>query len=94
MRDRPVVLLSRDEAYTKRLSATIAPITTRKRSIPAEVPVGRDEGLPRPSVINVDDISTIPLASLDRLLGEISSKKMREVEEAIRFVLDLPRFAA
>lgn len=35
---RPVVLLSRDEAYAIRALVIVAPVTTRVRSIPAEVP--------------------------------------------------------
>ncbi|RPJ34838.1 MAG: type II toxin-antitoxin system PemK/MazF family toxin [Planctomycetaceae bacterium] len=37
---RPVVLLSRDDAYAVRALVTVAPVTTRIRSIPAEVPLG------------------------------------------------------
>lgn len=43
---RPVVLLSRDEAYAIRALVTVAPVTTRIRQIPAEVPLGPEDGLP------------------------------------------------
>ncbi len=56
---RPVVLLSRNEAYTIRQLVTVAPVTTRIRSIPTEVPLGREDGLPKRCVINVDTITTI-----------------------------------
>ena len=35
---RPVVVLSRDEAYAVRSLIIVAPITTRIRHIPSEVP--------------------------------------------------------
>jgi mRNA interferase MazF len=92
-RERPVLLLSRNDAYAKRLSVTIAPVTTTVRGIPVEVPVGSREGLPRPSVINVDDITTIALARLARRVGELTAEKMNEVEDAIRIALALPPFA-
>ena len=38
---RPVLLLSRDEAYAVRELVTVAPVTTRMRHIPSEVPLGR-----------------------------------------------------
>jgi mRNA interferase MazF len=88
-----VLLLSRNDAYSRRLSVTIAPITTRVRHIPAEISVGSAEGLPRESVINVDDITTIPVGLLQRRMGSLSQDRMSAVEDAIRFALDLPRFA-
>lgn len=45
---RPVVLLSRDEAYAIRDFIMAAPVTTRVRRIVAEVPLGPEDGLPRP----------------------------------------------
>src|SRR5262249_20021588 len=47
---RPVVLLSRDEAYLVRRLVTVAPITTRVRRIPTEVALGPDAGLPKAGV--------------------------------------------
>jgi hypothetical protein len=52
---RPVVLLSRDEAYAVRALVTVASVTTRIRSIPAEVPLGPEDGLPRDCVANLDN---------------------------------------
>jgi mRNA interferase MazF len=57
---RPVVLLSRDEAYSVRELVTIAPVTSRIRGIPTEVRLGPEDGLPKPCVINLDTITTIP----------------------------------
>jgi mRNA interferase MazF len=56
---RPVVLLSRNEAYAVRALVTVAPVTTRIRSIPAEVSLGPEDGLPRDCVANLDTIITI-----------------------------------
>lgn len=53
---RPVVLLSRNEAYAVRELVTVAPITTRARRIPTEVPLGPAEGLPKACVVNLDTI--------------------------------------
>jgi mRNA interferase MazF len=44
---RPVVLLSRHEAYAVRALVIVAPVTTRIRHIPTEVPLGPEDGLPR-----------------------------------------------
>jgi len=39
--------LSRDEAYLVRELVTVAPLTTRVRKIPSEVPLSRDDGVRR-----------------------------------------------
>ena len=86
---RPVLLLSRDEAYPRRRSVTIAPITTRFRDIPVEVRLGPEDGLPKLSVVNLDDITTIRMSTLDRQIAMLSPQKMDAVNSAIRFALDL-----
>ncbi len=86
---RPVVLLSRDEAYVVRQLVTVAPITTRARRIPTEVPLGPEEGLPKPCVVNLDTLTTIPKQSLAQPIGPLSRGKLAEVERALRFTLGL-----
>ena len=68
---------------------TVAPVTRTIRSIPTEVPVGRADGLPARSVINLDDIATIPKTLLKERLTSLSPSRMRDVDAAIRFALDL-----
>jgi mRNA interferase MazF len=87
---RPVLLVSRDEAYAVRSQVTVAPITTTVRSIPVEVPLGPQEGLPRRCVANLDSLVTISKATLERHLATLPANKIREVDAAIRFALGLP----
>ena len=86
---RPAVLLSRDSAYAVRLSVTVAPVTTRIRGIPVEVPLGPDDGLNFNSVANLDDITTIPKSRLESRISILSNEKLRAVERALRFALGL-----
>ena len=86
---RPVVLLSRDVVYRVRKSATVAPLTRTIRRIPTEVPLDRTDGVPRTSVISLDDLVTIPLAVLTRRITTLSVTRMRDVDAAIRYALDL-----
>jgi mRNA interferase MazF len=86
---RPVLLLSRDEAYAVRTQVTVAPITTRIRRIPVEVDLGPDDGLPRECVVNLDSLVTIPKADLIESIGLLSPQKIRQVEAALRFALGL-----
>lgn len=86
---RPVVLLSRNEAYTVRELVTVAPVTTRIRGIPTEVPLGPTEGLPKTCVANLDTLATIPKRALTDLVGPLPHEKLAAVEAALRFALGL-----
>jgi len=86
---RPVVLLSRDEAYAVRSLIIVAPITTRIRHISSEVLLGTDDSMTRDCVANLDTITTIPKDCLRDRLTSLSPQKLKEVEAAIHFVLGL-----
>lgn len=86
---RPVVLLSRNEAYTVRELVTVAPVTTRVRRIPTEVPLGRDDGLPRACVANLDTVTTIPKRTLAARVAALRQAKVAAVDAALRFALGL-----
>lgn len=86
---RPVVLLSRNEAYAVRALVTVAPVTTRVRGIPVEVPLGKSEGLPRACVANVDSVTTIAKACLEERAGSLAKTKIAALDRALRFALGL-----
>lgn len=86
---RPVLLLSRNEAYAVRDLVTVAPLTTRIRQIPSEVLLGVEEGLPKRCVANLDTITTIPKATLSRRIAALPPAKLAAVESAIGFALGL-----
>lgn len=86
---RPVVLLSRNEAYAVRELVAVAPITTRIRTIPTEVPLGKEDGLPKRCVANLDTITTIPKQSLSARLAALSAEKVKAVENALKFALGI-----
>ena len=86
---RPVALLSRDDAYFKRELITVASVTTRVRNLPAEVHLGKKEGLERPCVINLDYITTIPISILDERVCLLPPGKIRELDEALIFSLGI-----
>ena len=53
---RPVLLLSRDEAYPVRDFIILSPLTTHGRGLHTEVNLGPEDGLPGTSVANLDVI--------------------------------------
>lgn len=86
---RPVVLLSRDEAYKVRNAVTIAEITTTRRNIPVEVPLDKKDGLPKPCIINLDTIITIRKDLLIEYICILDHEKILAINNAVKFALDL-----
>lgn len=86
---RPILLLTRDEAYAVRELVTVAPVTTRRRGLPVEVPLGRKDGLPKSCVANLDTITTIPKKILENRITSLRSPLIQAVDDAIRFALGL-----
>ena len=86
---RPAVLLSRDTAYRVRAAITVAPVTRTIRNIPVEVPLDRSDGMPARCVVNLDDITTLPKILIKQRITALSAEKIRQIDEAIRFALDL-----
>jgi mRNA interferase MazF len=81
--------MSRDEAYAVRELVTVAPVTTRVRGLPVEVPLGKTEGLPRACVVNLDVLTTIPKRSLADRIALLPAEKMEAIEHALKFALGL-----
>lgn len=86
---RPVILLSRDEAYEVRNAVTVAQITTTIRNIPVEVLLDEKDGLPQKCVINLDTISTVRKAILTKRICSLRSDKINQINKAIKFALAL-----
>lgn len=86
---RPVLLLSRDEAYVIRGLITVAPFTTCIRHILSEVLLGPEDGLPRVCAVNLDTINTIAKRRLIERIAILSSEKLNEVDAALHFALGM-----
>lgn len=86
---RPVVLLSRNEAYSVRSLVIVAPVTTRIRGISSEVVLVVADGMPQSCVANLDTITTIPKDCLRSRVTALSTKKIKEIETAIHFALGM-----
>jgi len=86
---RPVVLLSRDEAYAVRNAVTVAEVTTTIRGIPVEVELGPEDGLPKKCVVNLDTIVTIRKNLLIERLAILREEKIEQINSAIKFSLSI-----
>ncbi len=86
---RPVLVLTRDSAIRVLNGITIAPITTTIRSIPTEVVLNTEDGLPEICAANFDNLQTVPKANIGAAIAHLSKSKMKAAAAAIGFALGL-----
>lgn len=84
---RPVLLMSRNDAYEYLNKFVVAEITTTIRTIPVEVRLGRREGLPIPCVANLDNLRTVVRQWFDSRAGYLPRARHREVKRALGYAL-------
>ena len=80
------MVVTRDEAIPVLNNVLVAPVTTTIRDIPTCLPVGRDEGLHRPSVASFDNLAAVPKSVLTRRLGSLGAGGRIEMCQALRAV--------
>lgn len=84
---RPVLVLTRDSAIAVLNTVTIAPITSTIRSIPTEVVLTEEDGLPSTCAANFDNLQTVPKANIGNRITRLNASRMREATIAIAFAL-------
>ena len=87
--ERPVVVLTRNAVIDTIGGVVVALVTRTNRGLPTEIAVGRQEGLPRPSVVNLDAILTVPRQRLVRQMGQLSGSKVEELDRGLKVSLGL-----
>jgi mRNA interferase MazF len=86
---RPVLVLTRELVRPHLRRVTVAPITPTVRGLSTEVVVGVRNGLDHVSVVNLDNILTIPAADLGRQVGFLHSDQEQALSDAITAAFDL-----
>jgi mRNA interferase MazF len=86
---RLVIIVSRDDPDPPRALAIYVPLTTQNRGSLYEVVLPRLQFLERDSIANVQGIGSIPTVRLERKLGKLPEEVMLEIQQAIKFALDL-----
>jgi mRNA interferase MazF len=84
---RPVLILTRDSAIAVLNSVTVAPITSTIRSIPTEVVLTKDDGMPDTCAANFDNLQTVPKSAVGYRITRLTARKMREAGAAVSFAL-------
>ncbi len=82
-KQRPVVVLSRQQVIGLLHTVMVAPVTSSVRGLPSEVPVGVEAGLKHVSAVNLDHVQTVEQSRLVRFIGQVGPAKMREVCRAL-----------
>jgi mRNA interferase MazF len=82
---RPVLVLTRDSAIAVLNTVTVAPITSTIRSIPTEVVLTTDDGMPETCAANFDNIQTVPKANVGDRIARLTARRMRDASQAVSF---------
>jgi mRNA interferase MazF len=86
---RPVLILTRESAISILNSVTIAPITSTIRSIPTELLLTEQDGVPHTCAANFDNLQTVPKSNIGNRITRLTSRRMKEVAVAVSFALGL-----
>lgn len=86
---RPVLILTRESAISVLNSVTIAPITSTIRSIPTELVLTEQDGVPHTCAANFDNLQTVPKSNIGNRITRLTSRRMKEVAAAVSFALGL-----
>ena len=85
---RPFLVVSRDAANRVMQRVLVAPVTSRIRGIPSELPLGEAEGLPQPSVAAFDNLQPFPKAMLVHRIGALGPDRARDICRTAGTTLD------
>lgn len=84
-KQRPVLIITRDEAIPELNSVTVIPTTTTMRDLQSQVFLAEADGMRDPCVLNLDWIQTVPKSKLGKHITTLSEERMGEVFGAIKF---------
>lgn len=85
---RPFLVMTRSSAIPVLNTVVAAPLTRTVRSIPTELPLGPEDGLPEPCAASFDNLRTIPKAYLVDLITVLDDLKKRDACRALRTAVD------
>jgi len=85
----PVVIATRDSAVPLLSWVVCVLVTGSCHGHVAEVKLGVEEGLDRPSAANCDNLFTLPKRVLTRRRGALGPAKLAELDSALMVVLGL-----
>jgi mRNA interferase MazF len=85
----PAVIATRQTAIAYLTNVTMALVTSRVRGLPTEVEVRSEQGLAEGSVVNCDNLLTVPKAALAARRGALGRAELDALDDALRIALGL-----
>jgi mRNA interferase MazF len=76
-------VLTRSEAIPVLKAVTAVPATRTIRSIPTEVPLDEEDGMPQPCALSLDNVVTVPTVFFRERIARLSIERMSEVCRAL-----------
>lgn len=76
--DRPVLVLTRDPVAGRIGSVVVAALTRTRRGLVSELELTKADGVPTESVVNFDNLHTIPRETFRRRVTALSPARMAE----------------
>ncbi|MGY6500745.1 MAG: type II toxin-antitoxin system PemK/MazF family toxin [Acidimicrobiales bacterium] len=76
--DRPVLVLTRDPVADRIGSVVVAALTRTRRGLSSELALTVADGVPTESVVNFDNLHTIPRETFRRRVAVLSPERMAE----------------
>jgi mRNA interferase MazF len=74
-----VLVLTRDPVADRIGSVVVAALTRTRRGLVSELALTTDDGVPTDSVVNFDNLHTIPRDTFRRRVATLSSARLAEV---------------
>lgn len=76
--ERPVLVLTRDPVADRIGSVVVAALTRTRRGLASELELTKADGIPTDSVVNFDNIHTIPRDTFRRRVTSLSASRMAD----------------
>jgi mRNA interferase MazF len=76
--DRPVLVLTRDPVADRIGAVVVAALTRTRRGLVSELELTKADGVPTDSVVNFDNIHTIPRDTFRRRVAALPASRMAE----------------
>ncbi|HVF78713.1 MAG TPA: type II toxin-antitoxin system PemK/MazF family toxin [Solirubrobacteraceae bacterium] len=86
---RPAVIVTRQVAIQFLANVTVASITGQIRGLPTEVRLDPAQGLDHESVVNCDNLFTVPKTAIGRIRGELGPAQRHQLDAALAIALGL-----
>lgn len=80
-------MLTRDSALRYLSTATVAPIASSIRGVPAEVRLDEEDGMKAPCAVNLHNAVTVSQQRLGKRVAHVTPLRMKEICGALRFEL-------